>query len=63
MTFKFKIGDKVHAKREESETFHGFDFIGTVTNMKNSDDPEYWLTPQHPKVFCFWEEELTLVKP
>ena len=62
MTFKFEIGDKVHAKREESEAFYGFDFIGTITGKTNEDDPEYWLTPQHPKVGRFWEEELTQVK-
>jgi len=61
MTFKFNIGDKVHAKREESEAFYGFNFIGTVTGRKNSNNPEYSLTPPHPKSFLFWEEELTLV--
>ena len=61
MTFKFNIGDKVHAKRKESEAFYGFDFIGTVTERKNSNDPEYSLTPPHLKVVLFWEEELTLI--
>lgn len=62
MTFKFNIGNKVHAKRKESEAFYGFDFVGIVTGRKNSDDPEYSLTPSHPKTHLFWEEELTMVK-
>jgi len=61
MTFKFNIGDKVLAKREESEAFYGFNFIGTITRRKNSDDPEYSLTPPHPNSHLFWEEELILV--
>ena len=61
LTFKFNVGDKVHAKRKESNGFYGFDFVGTVTKRKNSDDPEYSLTPPHPQVFVFWEEELTLI--
>jgi len=63
MTFKFKCGDKVRACRKETEHFEGFDFEGEIVNRANSDDPEYWLKPPHPKVFCFWEEELTLLPP
>lgn len=61
MKFRFDVGDTVKAYRKETEVFCGFDFIATVTGRKNIDDPEYSLSPCHPDVFLYWEDELTLV--
>jgi hypothetical protein len=63
---RFKIGDRVHCYREDTEAFHGFDFHGVVEWVNDTGEGIEYRVTNAPDLgivgfpLLIWEEEMTL---